>query len=345
MILSARLAGPGPANLLVANLRSGETRTLSYGLTSSMILPRASPDGSKLVFQELAIDYDILSVNLADATVTHELATEREEQMPAWAARASAMVYVTNRNGPQEIWLHEPGEQERPIVAAGDFSDATDGFLAPALSPDATRVIYRRTTANGELDGLYISAVEGGRPVRLVNDTSAGPGSWSPDGNWFVYGSYERPLTLKKVRTSGQAEPETLKTGLQPYRVIPSWSPRGDWILYYELGVAKLISFDGRTTRDLKLPAPGFCAFGPSGASVYCLGPTETGAWRLFEVDLEGKAVREIGQIARERRPDSLFSPGIRLSLTPDGQSISYSTYSSSVNHWLLEGLDKIALP
>ena len=159
-----------------------------------------------------------------------------------------------------------------------------------------------------------------------------------------MYVTALQPLTLEKVRTTGQAEPEPLKTGFAPSSAIPSWSPRDDWILYSDGGAPKLISIDGRTTRDLKLPAPTLCAFGQSGVRLYCLQPSPSGP-SVFEADLEGNRVREIGLIASELRPSTVVNPGLRLSLTPDGQSLSYSNYKVSANRWLLEGLDKIALP
>ncbi len=37
-----------------------------------------------------------------------------------------------------------------------------------------------------------MSAVAGGPPVRLVKGAGADfPGSWSPDGNWYVYSHEE----------------------------------------------------------------------------------------------------------------------------------------------------------
>src|SRR5262249_2117003 len=152
-------------------------------------------------------------------------------------------VYVTDRNGGQEIWLHTDDSPDRPIVTARDFPPGTtQWFMAPALSPDGRRVIYTRL----ELEGgshLWVSAVSGGAPVQITTDNTAGefPGSWSPDGAWFVYlaihnGTYD----LMKVKTGGQAAPVIVrtKTSCEP----PSWSPQGDSILCGQL----LISPDGQ---------------------------------------------------------------------------------------------------
>src|SRR5580692_8558618 len=108
--------------------------------------------------------------------------------MPAWSSKESAMVYVTDRSGASEIWLHTPGQTERPLVTARDFPDTTQWFMGPSLSPDAMRVIYARIERGGH-GRLWMSAVAGGSPVPLVksNPEADYAGSWSPDGNWFVY--------------------------------------------------------------------------------------------------------------------------------------------------------------
>ncbi len=106
--------------------------------------------------------------------------------MPAWAARGSALVYVTDRNGEMEIWMRKPGQPDRPLVTPRDFPPGTtDSFMGPSLSPEGTRVIYGHLPREGQ-PALWMSAVAGGPPVRVVKGAIGGedPGSWSPDGNW-----------------------------------------------------------------------------------------------------------------------------------------------------------------
>ena len=110
--------------------------------------------------------------------------------MPAWAAKAPVLVYVTNRSGPNEIWLHGPGDSDRPLISATDGSTSEDRWLmGPALSSDGSRVIYTVINRSNGAITLWMASVSGGAPVRLTNDQKASEfaGSWSPDGVWFVY--------------------------------------------------------------------------------------------------------------------------------------------------------------
>jgi Tol biopolymer transport system component len=186
--------------------------------------------------------------------------------------------------------------------------------------------------------------MSGGSPIRVVkNDAESDfAGSWSPDGLWFVFFSLERGVgSLKKVKSNGQADPETLVAKIQP--TVPVWSPKGDWILYSD-GAIKLVAPDGKTPpRDL---GPGLtnaiCTFSGDGALLYCVRrtkPSEGAVWQLFSVNLEGKGEHIIGTLPADGVPGSNFTPSLRLALTPDGKSVTFATQKYSANLWLIDGL------
>jgi len=348
VVLSAT-ADAAPQQLYMADTVSGAFAAFSRG-TTNQTDPAVSPDGGRLVFLESETNRDIVSVELATAVVTSVIATQRGEQMPAWASRDSALVYVTDRNGAAEIWLHKPGQPDRPLVTPRDFPpDTTRGFMAPALSPDGTRVIYT-TLFKLSGTGLWMSSVAGGPPVRLVKSTaeSDDSGSWSPDGNWYVYLSFRQGLvSLNKVKTTGQAEPEVLKadvnrTGTQ---WVPVWSPSGEWILHSDGGV-KLISPDGKTTRTVSATSAVAFAFAADGRTIYGMRPEVAVPDRieLFSMSVAGGREKTIGSLAREYLPDASFRPALRLSLAPDGKSLTYSTARSTANLWLMDGLTSVTV-
>jgi len=346
VVLSAT-TDAAPQQLYMADTVSGAFAAFSRG-TTNQTDPAVSPDGGRLVFLESETNRDIVSVDLETAVVTPVIATQRGEQMPAWASRDSALVYVTDRNGAAEIWLHKPGQLDRPLVTPRDFPpDTTRGFMAPALSPDGTRVIYT-TLFKLSGTGLWMSAVAGGPPVRLVKSTaeSDASGSWSPDGNWYVYLSSRQGLvSLNKVKTTGQAEPEVLKADVKRTRTqwVPVWSPSGEWILHSDEGV-KLISPDGKTTRTVSATGAVAFAFAADGRTIYGIRPAAAGQNRieLFSMSVAGGPEKTIGSLAQEYLPDASYRPALRLSLTPDGKSLTYGTVRSTSNLWLMDGLTSV---
>ncbi len=346
IVVSTTATLGAPNQLYLADTESDKFEALSSGTTAQM-LPAASPDGTKIIFQEPLINYDVISLDVATLAVTPEIATQRNEEMPAWAARDASLVYVTDRNGGMEIWLHKPGQADRPLVTARDFPpDTTKWFMDPALSPDGTRLIYTRIERT-QGSSLWMSSVAGGAPVRVTQDEPESPfgGSWSPDGNWFVYVAIQdgKPV-LKKVKTSGQAKPEVLKADMRGIGSLPVWSPAGDWIL--SGGVrASLISPDGKSTRDLSSLGDVACTFSSNGSSLFCGGPEpgdRTGRGQLLSASLDGKILRKIGSQGPEFQPASPLNPSIRLSLTPDGKSITYGIVKRTANLWLMDGLESV---
>ena len=316
----------------IADTRSGEHMAVTsstVGQTSAAV----SPDGGRLILGEGAGNHDVVSVNFERALARRLISTERDELMPAWAARQSALVYVTNRNGPQEIWLHAGEGADRPIVTARDFpAGTTQWFMAPALSPDASRVVYARMERDGG-GHLWISSVSGGAPVRLTNDRATEfPGGFSPDGTWFTYHAIHNGKgDLMKVKVSGQATPVLVKAAMRGE--VPVWSPTGEWILAGN----ELISPDGQSTRALGDHKTEAYAFSPDGKLLYGLR-TDNDRVLLFSIPATGGAEKEIGDVGREFRPNSNLHPGIRFSVAPDGKSFVYGAGQFKSNLWMLEG-------
>jgi WD40 repeat protein len=290
------------------------------------------------VFAEGTIDFDIASVDLTTAAMTPLLATNRSENAPAWAANGSAMVYLTDRNGAPEIWLHKPSEGDRPLVANRDFpGDNTRFLMGPALSPDGNRVVYRRTEKVGR-PRLWMSAISGGSPVELVKDGKGTEhaGAWSPDGVWFAFWvTLDGKTDLYKVKTSGQAIPELVKANIsRTGNWVSAWSPTGEWILHSDAGV-KLISTDGKTERQLSDKTATVCAFSRDGATVYCIRDGD-----FISIPTAGGPEKHIGSIPVANRPSTNVTPSLRMTLTPDGKSFTYSILKQSSNLWMLSGIE-----
>jgi serine/threonine protein kinase/Tol biopolymer transport system component len=336
IVLSTQATPDGSTQLWFADVRSGRRQALTSG-TSNRVSPAVSPDGQRIIFTEQSTNFDVVSANLDGSPPRVLIATERNETMPAWAAKQPALVYVTDRNGPPEIWLRAAGS-DRPVVTARSFpSGTTQWFVAPALSPDADRVVYTRTDRNGAIR-LWISAISGGAPTPLTDETAdiEYPGSWSPDASWFVYYAMRngQPAYLMKVRTTGQAHPIVLKANV-PGAIIPSWSPAGDWIAHLK----ELISPDGKTTRPLDDKGSRHYMFSPDGKLLYGIRSTDNRNI-LFSVDIATGSEKVLGDLGKEFSPSTNLMPGFRYSLAPDGKSFVYGVVKIKSSLWMLEGFE-----
>ena len=80
-----------------------------------------------------------------------------------------------------------------------------------------------------------------------------------------------------------------------------------------------------------------------SWVTVYGLRqPVALGPLELFSMSVAGGPEKVIGSLAREYSPSAGFSPSLRLSLTPDGKSLTYATLRSTSNLWLVDGLKSV---
>jgi hypothetical protein len=119
------------------------------------------------------------------------------------------------------------------------------------------------------------------------------------------------------------------------------WSPDGRWILF-ENGGLKLIAADGSVTRDLGA-TNAVCAFARTDELLYCIEDLNRET-KLVARSFDG-AASVVASIAPEHRPATSGGPALRLSLTADGEGLTYSVGSARVQLLLAEGLADVPLP
>jgi serine/threonine protein kinase/Tol biopolymer transport system component len=321
--------------LWLADTQSEQRQALIVG-THNFSSPEMSPDGEHLLFWENGNRSQVVSVDLSNAAVTPLIATDRWQIMPAWAAKAPVMAYVTDRNGPSEIWLRGPGDSDRPLVRSADSASTQRWLMGPTPSPDGTRVAYVVADSKGGAINLWMISSGGGAAVRMTNETNASEfaGSWSPDGVWFVYLRLANgKVDLMKVKTSGEAAPVVMKADIDPNNsAVPCWSPTDEWIGYSDKG-DKLISPDGSRQKDLGDRQSSASAFSADGKTLFGMRKED-----LIATTIATGAERVIGNVGKDNGPRSNQGPAIRMSLAPDGKSVTYGTTRYKNNVWMFEG-------
>jgi Tol biopolymer transport system component len=326
-------------HLWLADTVTGSRTPLTTGLFSEAS-PAVSPSGKRVLFLESTNDYKLVSASLADASIRTLLSSQRPVGMPAWARKVEKFAYQTDRTGEPEIWLHDVDGSERPLVTPAMFPSGTTNWLMdPTLSPTGDRLAYTRIATNGE-DAIWISSLAGGPPVRLT-DTSEQEmmASWSPDGGRIAYLQETKGGTVSIMicKTSGQAAPVELRSKAGGY--LPDWSPTGEWISVYDDSGWNLISPDGKSTRALGKIETEHLTFSKDGQTLYGIRAEKDHQY-LFSLSLTGNQMKTIGGVGTEFVPRSYLIPGIRFSLSPDGKSILYSSFSTKSSLWMLEGFD-----
>ncbi|HLG95738.1 MAG TPA: protein kinase [Bryobacteraceae bacterium] len=329
-------------HLWFAGIRSGALRRLMMGTPSeSEAQPSLSPDGRKLLYTQIREDSMIVSASLSDATVKRVISSELDATMPTWARNKPEFVYSSTRSGDSAIWIWGEGG-DRPIVTQHMFPAGTsDGFMTASFSPNADRVVYSRMDNNQQIQS-WISSVSGGPPVRLTTASNVFElgGSWSPDGSKIVYWSTtEHVPTLRVVNTTGEAAPAMLRQHVGG--ALPTWSPDGQWISFTDDKDSwNIISPDGKTVRSFGEPKTIQMTFSPDSKLLYGIRK-ESDRCVLYSIDIASAQEKTIGQFSIDFAPSSPTSPGIQISIAPDGKSILFPARRVSSSLWMLEGFDR----
>jgi len=325
------------AELLLADTRSGKMWPV---LTQDRPVsnPTVSPDGRRIAYQSGLSQTDVIAVPLADGPVETVLGSFRDEDMADASPATSQIAYITNRRGPNELWIASTSEgTQRPLLTAQDFggqNDSAEFFMSPAFSRDG-----RRIATCGSVHGstyVYTLFAAGGSPVRATHETGVlefAP-TWSPDGNWLAYVRFQSGTdALMKIRP-GSGDPP-VRISAHNTSSVPVWSPTGEWIADYdEHDHPLLISPDGAKTKVLP-GDQGPVVWSRDGKTLYQVREQPTALYAIDIAAGKDRKIRDLPGLV----PTARLNPGIKASLSQDGKSIIYTVNRARQEIWLLDGV------
>lgn len=230
-------------------------------------------------------------------------------------------------------------------------TDNSVGHLAPALSPDGTRIAFERYAApgSGAPSDLWIMHVDGTGMVQITSTPGYQEDSprWSPDGQWIAFSRRPHP--------SGPPEAMVVPAqGGEPRRFVPSqpagadeldWSPSGDSVVFIGRDGALYVSAADGSNATMRLhwaPRTTYWAprWSPDGAHIVFSVHSFSVVGSYYGADIIGttadaRAVPLSGRGIRERHtigwsPDGrelvVYAPGE----TPEAAGIHFLTASGT---------------
>jgi Tol biopolymer transport system component len=173
--------------------------------------------------------------------------------------------------------------------------------LFPAFSSRGKLVTT--TDFNGDHSSLSLMDADGGHPRRIVDEKAgmAFAASWSPDGQWIVFGfgiffeNGTKPARIMIVRADGSERRELTDGSVNSG--FPSFSPDGKQIVYrvvgeHEQGLRVLSLGDG-ATRPLTTDHDNFPAWSPTGSAIEFTRAID-GAYDIFSVRPDGTGLKRL---------------------------------------------------
>ena len=156
-----------------------------------------SPDGTRLVFFRVEANDDTgIFVTNVDGTGLVEISGRLDDISPDdiaegnWSPTGDQILFAARRSDDHHktIWVVNADgtslhELEIDPKCGGLWSDPEAvGCYSPAWSPDGTKIVYVRSTPEGEDEGIYIANADGSGSVRVTDDEDDQP-------DWGAYPS------------------------------------------------------------------------------------------------------------------------------------------------------------
>ena len=122
-----------------------------------------SPDGRTIVFDLLG---DLYTLPIAGGKATRITSGQSFDGQPSWSPDATAIVFVSDRNGADNLWLVDPDGSNARILTREDSRT----FISPTWSPDGKFVVVSRNGAGAGYN-LFMYHRDGGTGLQLTGTT------------------------------------------------------------------------------------------------------------------------------------------------------------------------------
>jgi Tol biopolymer transport system component/predicted Ser/Thr protein kinase len=263
-----------------------------------------------------------------------------EEIFPSLAPDGKSVVYASRVSGNWDIYLQKIGEQQ----AVNLTGDSPDVDLAPAFSPDGTRIAF---TSSRDRQGVYLMDRDG-RNVRRLCADGHNP-AWSPDGEEIALA--EDRIFDYEGRIFGHSRlfVVNVRTGVSRQitggdAVQPNWSPHGTRIAYWgahkggrlDIWTVATAGADGApgAATPVAVTEDSAADWNPvwsrDGKYLYFLS-NRGGSMNLWRAPMDEPSGRVTGAIEPVTLPSARCQ---HMSFSADGRSLIYSEVVRSENTW-----------
>jgi TolB protein len=238
----------GKSNRLVVADSDGYGEQTVLSVSSSIMSPAWSPDGSHLAYVTFEQDHAVVYVQSLLTNQRIVVASFRgSNSAPAWSPDGRQLAVVLTRDGEAHIYLVRPDGTDLHQVTFDGVIDTEPNF-----SPDGQSLIF--ASDRGGSVQIYRMPVDGGAAERL---TFEGGNNFSPrysqDGKSFVFSTWNNGRFYIATEDFQTKQMQVLTDG--GWEKKPSFAPNGKLILFATevqgRGILATVSSDGRVKQKM----------------------------------------------------------------------------------------------
>jgi Tol biopolymer transport system component len=297
----------GPRRIWIADHLGRNPQQLSHDPSEAVshIVPRWSPDGSKIVFQNKdGTLYDIKIIDVSSRRATSVTEDRFQDLNPVWSPTGTAVLFSSYRSGGLNVWRIPVSNDGSPTGAPEHVTTGAGEDIQLTVSFDAGLLALSILGINADLWRMPIDPKTGmptGEPEALVATTREDSrGSWSPDGSKVAFNSDRSgDMNIFVLSVENGAVGQLTRGPGGDYQ--PTWSPDGRRLTFFSsrTGNADIWSVDittGEMSQLTDRPSLEINPFySPEGTHI-AYQSDDGGRRELWIMDADGTNQRQIGK-------------------------------------------------
>lgn len=298
----------GPWRIWTVDNHGHNPRQLTSDTSEAVVhlRPRWSPDGKKIVFQNIErTKFDVRTFDLETGKYNWVTNDAVQDINPVWSPSGRFVYFSSYRGGGINIWRVEVSAAGEPAGSPQQLTLGAGQDVEVTIAGDGKRLAFAILKQNADLWRLPVSPETGlpaGAPQELVTTTREDSrGAWSPDGTMVAFNSDRTgEMNIWLCSIADHTSRQLTRGPGGDYQ--PHWSPDGKRIVFFSsrAGNADIWSVEVDTgklkplTRTSSIDVNPF--FSPDGKLI-AYNSDRSGRPEVWVMRADGSEVRQLTQV------------------------------------------------